>query len=261
MNNLENVSSLIDFQQRANSFDDSSKWVKSDIINSIPYQYLSCRNTLGDLLDAGGGTGFLPYYLSRRMSASSITIIDSSENMLQKAKERLPQAIIINKSIERYCSQSVQKFDTILARQIFHYVEDVDKIILLLKEKLRIGGLLYVGQFVVPDKESDNWHDEFIKKISPNRKRSFIFKNFTDLFLQQGLKIVECKTTDYEENIQSFYKRRINNISYDFLLQSSKESLNNNIVKSLSIRTDENNLYFTVQFCHLLLAKDENEER
>lgn len=245
-----------DFQKRAMSYEDNSRWVKDDIINYIPYKFLCHKRTLGNLLDAGGGTGYLPYYLTSKIPAESISVIDASINMLQKAKVRLPQARMINASIESYCSKYDEKFDTILARQIFHYVDDVNAIILLLKEKLKENGVMYVGQFVVCDEEADRWHSELIKKISQNRKRSFIFKNFLDLFEDNGFSVIKCDTTNYEENIKDFYSRKTNeDISYDMLLRSTEVLLNERIIKNLSVRMTENNLFFTVQFCHLLLKK------
>lgn len=245
-----------DFQKRAKYFDSQSKWVTNEKINYIAYKYLSCNRNLGNVLDAGGGTGFLSYYLSGKINTSSITILDSSANMLEKAKERIPQATIINNSIESYCNNNLLKFDTILARQIFHYVDDVNIVISLLKEKLKEDGLMYIGQFVVPDPDSDKWHEDFIKKISKNRKRSFTLNSFLDFFIQNGFYINKIETIDYEENVKNFYQRRINNnISYEELLEVSKETLNKNIINNLMIKTTADNIFFTVQFCNLLLSK------
>lgn len=61
---------------------------------------------------------------------------------------------------------------------------------------------------------------------------------------------------DYEENIQAFYQRKTNSdISYAQLLQSAKNSLSEEVIQQLAVRTTEDNLFFTVQFCHLLLSK------
>lgn len=255
MNDFENISSFKDFQIRAKNYELQSKWITDNKINSVPYIFLKKKNNLGNILDAGGGTGFLSQYLSDRIPYTSITIIDSSTNMLKKAKKRIPHAMTINSSIESYCNSNIQQFETIIARQILHYVDDVNVIISLLKEKISNDGIIYIGQFVVPDKESDKWHENFIKKISKNRKRSFVYNDFLDIFLQNGFEIVKVETNDYEENVQNFYKRKINsNISFEELLIESKETLSDKIIKKLKIRTVDNNLFFTVQFCHLFLS-------
>lgn len=256
MNNNANISSFKDFQIRAKNYEIQSKWVTDNKINNVPYIFFKKKNNLGNILDVGGGTGFLSQYLSDKIPYTSITIVDSSTNMLKKAKERIPHATTVNSSIESYCNSNFQKFETIIVRQILHYVDDVNVIISLLKEKISNDGIIYIGQFVVPDKESDKWHENFIKKISKNRKRSFIYNSFLDIFLQNGFEIVKVETNDYEENIQNFYKRKINSkISYEDLLKESKETLNDRIIKKLKIRTVNNNLFFTVQFCHLFLSR------
>lgn len=247
---------LMDFQKRAKNYEEDSKWVKDNIINDVPYKFLSSKDSLGNILDVGGGTGYLLYYLAKRMPFSKITIVDVSENMLQIAKSRMPHAQTVNKSIEEYCKVDLQEFDTIIARQILHYVDDVELIISLLKRKLKESGLLYVGQFVVPDNESDIWHGELIKKISPSRKRSFTQDNFLNIFLKDKLNILRFETIDYEENLRDFYKRRYNTyISYEELYNNSIRDLNDNVKEKLSVKITENNIFFTVQFCHLLICK------
>lgn len=250
------VSAAQDFEKRAGSFDTFSRWVKDETVNSVPCKFLSRRSSLGRVLDAGGGTGYLPYFLGQRLPATSITIVDASMSMLEKAKERLPQATLVNQNIEMFCQDSSEQFDTILARQIFHYVDDVDMVISLLRNQLKEDGLLYVGQFVVRGREADRWHERLIQKISKNRKRSFVLKDFLALFQKQSFQVLEVETMNYVENIQAFYQRKTNNsISYDRLLQSSKDALTEDVMQQLSVRTTEDNLFFTVQFCHLLLSK------
>lgn len=251
-----------DFEKRAGSFDTSSRWVKDETVNSVPIRFLSCRNSLGRVLDAGGGTGYLAYSLSQRLPATSITIVDASMNMLKKAKERLPQANLLCQNIEAFCRDSDEHFNTILARQIFHYVDDVDVVISLLQDKLEEDGLLYVGQFVVGGREADQWHERFIQKISTNRKRSFLFEDFLSLFQKHNLHIRKVETMNYEENIQAFYQRKTNSsISYNQLLQSAKDSLSEEVIQQLAVRTTEDNLFFTVQFCHLLLSKKRKDNQ
>lgn len=245
-----------DFQRRANNFEEGSKWVTDKIINSIPFGFLSFRKELGDILDAGGGTGYLPYYLIKKMPATSVTIVDSSINMLQKARERLPEAVILNETIEAYCSAKNKKFDTILARQIFHYVDDVSLIIMLLKDKLKNDGILYVGQFVVPDNQTSIWNDLLMKGISSNRKRSLVINDFIDLFIKNGFRVLEHCTTNYQENLKDFYKRRtINDYSYEMLLKRMTKIVDKNIKEKMEVKLIDDNMFFNYQFCHLALVK------
>ena len=145
---------------------------------------------------------------------------------------------------------------SILARQIFHYVNDIEVVLNLLREKLSSNGLFYVGQFVVCDNDSDKWHKNLIQKISKNRKRSFTFDGFQKAFESNGFRIIECCTEDYEENIKDFYTRRTNEeLEYNNFYKSVKNSLNENITEKMHIKVMDNNIFFTVQFCHLLLER------
>lgn len=208
------ASSAQDFQIRASSFENRSRWVKDDTINSVPFFFLSNRESLGSVLDAGGGTGYLSWFLTSRLPASSVTIVDASENMLRVAEERLPKSNCICSPLESYFNNNVNEYDTILARQILHYVDDVNAVLVILREMLRKGGLIYVGQFVVCDNDSNSWHEELIKNISRNRKRSFILKNFIDLFKNNAFNVLNVKTTPYEENLRDFYTRSTNIVPF-----------------------------------------------
>ena len=112
----------------------------------------------------------------------------------------------------------------------------------------------------IPNKEqvaeADIWHKNLIQKISTNRKRSFTLNGFQNIFESNGFRILECCTEDYEENIRDFYTRRTNeDLQYNVLLKSTTNSLNSKISKKMHIKLQDNNLFFTVQFCHLLLEQ------
>lgn len=99
-----------DFQIRADDYETKSRWVKDEEINQIACSLLAGKKTLGDLLDAGGGTCFLPFILSQKFLISSITIVDASQHMLLKYKERLPQAKRVHSSIEEFCLNNRQPY-------------------------------------------------------------------------------------------------------------------------------------------------------
>ncbi len=244
-----------DFQKRAPEYEHNSRWVTSDSINNVPYTYLCLRKSLGRLLDAGGGTGYLSWFLSSKLPSDSITILDASSNMLLQAKERLPYARTVCDSLESFCLSSSEKYDTVLARQILHYVDDVDLALSCLRKMLKKEGVIYIGQFVVQDSASDDWHMALIQRISKSRKRSFVQAELIRQCEKSGFKVLNSCCTDYEENLMDFFKRRMNEeTEYSALLDASKKSLNRQVISSLSIRTTNNNLFFTVQFCHLLLG-------
>lgn len=252
----ENNHVINDFEKRAGRYETDSLWITSEAINKVPLSFFINLDSLGDLIDVGGGTGYLTQYLSSHIGYKSLTVLDLSPAMLNIAKKRLPDASIICDSIEHFKELNNSQYDTIVARQILHYVDDVKKTIKTLKTAMKENGLLYIGQFVVPGVLSDYWHASFIKKISVNRKRSFIQDDFLSLFVDEGLKIQKTIYTPYEENIKSFYKRKTNqDLNYHELYSYAVGSLNEDVKKELLIKITDDNLFFTVQFCHLLLSK------
>ena len=255
MNEIKESDASNDFQRRACFYEDKSRWVTDPSINNVPYTFLESRATLGDMLDAGGGTGYLSSFLTNRLPASSVTIVDASKNMLALAREKMPYVNLINSTIESFSRANDRKYDTIIARQIFHYVQDENEVVRLLKNQLKNNGLFYVGQFVVTDDDSNEWHANLIRRISVNRKRSFTLDAFQNLFKSNGFRILKCSMSNYEENIKDFYSRRMNpELDYESLLSGARKTLNDQVSKSLFIKLEDDNLFFTVQFCHLLLA-------
>lgn len=230
--------SFVDFTIRAASYENQSRWIKDKTINDIPKMYLANLEDLGDILDAGGGTGYLSTYILKDTKFNSLTIVDSTIEMLNIAKQRNPYANLINQSIESYAKNSNKTYDIVLARQILHYVEDVDVALSALEILLKDDGYLYVGQFIVPDLESDKWHSNIIRSISKNRKRSFELETFLKLFIDHRFEIIFTDFTPYEENIKDFYSRRINDIDYFELLSISKETLSDKVKNSLKISVD-----------------------
>ena len=253
MNDSESVKS--DFEKRAHSYEYDSKWITSEAINSIPRFYLSSLGSYGDLLDVGGGTGFLSQYLRKQFAFHSITVLDMSPSMLEIAKNRMPDAKIICDTIEHFAAENDVTYDILLARQILHYVDNEKEIIHVLRTLMKATGVLYIGQFVVPSVASDIWHESFIKQISSNRKRSFVQDHFLQLFRDEKFKILKIGFTPYEENTKSFYKRKTNqSLDYHALYQFAVSSLNEDVQKDLQVRITSDNLFFTVQFCHILLS-------
>lgn len=247
-----------DFQTRAHSFESHSSWVTDRATNDVPREFFQQRN-IGNLLDAGGGTGYLSWYLYQNLMNrfKTITLVDISHNMLDEAKRKKNYPVEThNSSIETFCQMTTHKFDTILIRQVLHYVDDVDTVIKLLKSKLSDNGYIYVGQILVEDNESKDWHDELMKGISKNRRRTFVYDEFISYFEKNGFEVVETKLTNFEESFANLYERRVRaQISPD-LLKSKMESLATNTLREkLLLKFEGNNLYFTVKFCHLLLQK------
>lgn len=250
-----------DFQKRAEKFEEHSRWVTDESINNVPKEFFEQHKiSMGDILDAGGGTGYLVSYLFKHMQSKpkSISLVDISRNMLDIAEKKTECPITVyNASIETFCQFTTKKFDTILLRQVLHYVEDVNDTVSLLKNVLKKGGYIYVGQILVIDEECRQWHDELMEGISKNRRRTFVFDELTAWFEQNGFDIIEKKSDDFEEKFSDLFKRRVS--SYEIpikrLLNKMENVVTNSLRKKMSIRFEDDDLYYKVKFVHLLLKK------
>ena len=250
----------IDFQKRAKDFENHSQWVKNSSINDVPMSYFQTHE-IGDLLDCGGGTGYLSWYLYQKFNKTikSVSLVDISNNMLDEARKKTNYPVVtFNASIETFCRMTTKKYDTILLRQVLHYVDDVGEIICLLRKILSDDGRIYVGQFIVQDEESREWHNELMKDISKNRKRTFLFDELSDYFTNNGFKIECFEFNDYEENIEDLFVRRVNNYvneASDKLKSKMFSLASTSLKEKMSIRFEKNNLFFKVKFCHLFIRK------
>jgi len=251
--NKNNESFENDFERRAETFEMDSKWVKNEEINNTPLEFLSCRRAIDDLLDAGGGTGYLSYFLSIYLPIARIYLVDTSKNMLDIAKQKMEEINVVCSSIESFCLSTDKKFDAVLLRQVLHYVEDVNEVIKLIKSIMRTDGVLYIGQFVIIDNDCREWHNELMQEISKNRRRTFVYAELVECLFKNDLEIIKFHTTDIEENIRDLYKKHTNNcLPYDYM-EKMKNRLTDRIIKNMSVRVADDNIYFTHKFHHFLL--------
>ena len=258
MNYYRSGGVISDFQKRAKNYEKKSRFVADEDILSVPLKYLLSRKTAGNLLDAGGGTGYLSHFLSKHIEFESIYLVDICDDMLKEAERKNYGAKIFNSSIESFCEEAMEKFDTILIRQVLHYVEDVNKIFLLLKSVLKTGGLIYVGQYLRTDNDCREWHYELAKEISKNRHRTMRHKEFLEYVCQNGLEVIQNDTTEIERSLEDFYENRIdNNLSFKELMNKMIALTSESVKDKMRIRITDSNIYYSAQFCHFLLKKKE----
>ena len=250
-----------DFQKRAKQFENHSKWVMDEGLNSVPKDFFDRHKiSMGDLLDAGGGTGYLTSYLFKHLESKpkSILLVDISRNMLDIAEEKKDCPIkVCNSSIETFCQFTTKKFDTILIRQVLHYVDNVNNTVSLLKNVLKEDGYIYVGQILVVDEECREWHDVLMEGISKNRRRTFVCDDFITEFETNGFEIIEKRFDDFEERFTDLFKRRISIYERPFesLLSKMENLVTDSLREKMSIRFEDDDLYYVVKFAHLLLKK------
>lgn len=178
--------------------------------------------------------------------------------MLDEAERKNNYPVkVFNLSLETFCKMAAHKFDTILIRQVLHYVDNVNDVVSMLSNILSDKGIIYVGQILVNDDESKEWHDELMKDISKNRRRTFIYKEFVNCFIQNGFEIIEVQLTNFEEKFTDLFERRISTLEKTpESIRLKMEKLSTNSLKEkLSLRFENDDFYFTVKFCHLFLRK------
>ena len=256
MNYYQSGSVIDDFKKRAKNYEKQSRFVADENILDIPLKYLLSKMTVGNLLDAGGGTGYLSHFLSKHIKFESIHLVDICDDMLKEAERKNYGAKIFNSSIETFCEETIEKFDTILLRQVLHYVEDVNKTFSLLKSVLKTDGLIYVGQYLRTDNDCREWHYELAKEISKNRHRTMLHKEFLEYVYQNGLEVIQNDTTEIERSLADFYENRVDsNLSFEALVDKMVGLTSESIKDKMRIRITDSNIYYSAQFYHFLLKR------
>ncbi|MBZ9685487.1 class I SAM-dependent methyltransferase [Clostridium estertheticum] len=97
-----------------------------DVLN---YVYNQVRKEDGaNVLDIGFGTGILATQLYN--NGYSVTGIDFSSNMIDIAKQKMPQATLINRDFSKGLSDEIKNhhFDFIISTYAIHHLTDKEKI-------------------------------------------------------------------------------------------------------------------------------------
>lgn len=167
------------FDQWANSYDESVKI--TDENNSYPFAgYSKIINKIygeiilkkkADILDIGFGTGTLIAKLADK--GFNIWGQDSSEKMIELAKEKMPKARLFKGD---FCKGIVaklrkRKYDFIIATYSLHHLNDHEKIIFIesLFKLLKSDGIIIIGDVAFETREELNrckkdydaeWDDE-----------------------------------------------------------------------------------------------------
>lgn len=108
------------------------------------------------LLDLGLGTGLMAKFLYDQ--GYQVTGVDFSKEMLALARERMPQAQLIQHDLTRGLPNTLadRSFDVILSTYALHHLKDLDKVNLIqdLIPLLDEGGEIIIGDIAFP-----SWKD------------------------------------------------------------------------------------------------------
>lgn len=97
-----------------------------------------CRSRDLDVLDLGCGTGLLAPLL--RPLARTLTGVDLSANMLQRAAHRRVYDHLVQSELTEFLNTKKDSFDLAVAADVFVYVGDLTGVFARLREALRTGG-------------------------------------------------------------------------------------------------------------------------
>jgi tRNA (cmo5U34)-methyltransferase len=123
-----------------------------------------------EVLDLGGGTGLLTALLREQFPGARFTLIDISEEMLARARERFAGEDV-RITVGDYSSEPITgRFDAIVSALSIHHLTDEDKAALFRRvhDALNPGGVFVNADEVkgpTPSTDSFYW-DEWIREIT-----------------------------------------------------------------------------------------------
>jgi len=241
-----------DFAARAYEYEKKSAWVADDIVCGHAINLLATKSThLGNILDAGGGTGILASSIASVLPSHSVTVMDISAAMLAKVPKEFKK---VHCSIESVRTLDKQ-FDTILLRQVLHYLADPSNAINELFSVLSPNGVLYVGQIVVPDNESALWLQHVAEQISPNRRRVWQLTKLISLFLSTGMKLDGASIHPFRDTLNTWMQRSTVRLDWQHVFQKAATSITHTVKKTLGIEERAGDILFEVLFCHAIFSR------
>ena len=131
----------------ANGYDQGVDYIVGKEIQNVFNRKLSEEHDLGEVIELGCGTGYFTKTIAK--NALHVLATDLSDEMLKEARTRLKR--IQNIAIQKVDCENIpfpqQIFDTVVAINVLHFIENPDE---CLKESFRIlkdGGLLLLADY------------------------------------------------------------------------------------------------------------------
>lgn len=165
------------------------------------------------VLDYGCGTGFLMPHLLR--FNLKVTGVDYSEKSIAsvnekfKGRKNFEGAFLVNDLINKN-----QKFDAVIAIEVVEHLTDefLDKEINSIKKLLKPEGLVI---FTTPNEERLEDSHVFCPQCEHvfhrwQHVRSWNSKNLTAYMQKNGLKIIDCYSTDFSSSLKGIAKKILN---------------------------------------------------
>lgn len=213
------------------------------------------------ILDIGGGNGYDSIPLAK--IGHKITIVDYSQNMLNKAKlvlkkNHLTNVELINCDLNNIKDKLTKKFDVILCHNVLSYVDDEKKSLKIILSLLKRNGILSIMQI--------NRYSEVIYPL--------VFEKNIDKTIS-NIDIIHTKANTFNVPIKRFSPEELINLTekfktklikrYGILIACSLISDNkikyqkkfyNKLKKLELLLTEKYPFYLMSRFIHLIFKKN-----
>ena len=136
-----------DFNHKAETFDSPKNIFLANLVCQAVEKQIDILSDK-EILDFGGGTGLLALPLAKQ--AKSVTLVDTSEKMLEQARLKAEQQDIKNiQFLEQDLLKNPmeQEFDLIVVSRVLHHMPDLDEALSLFHQHLKEDGQLLLADF------------------------------------------------------------------------------------------------------------------
>ena len=167
-----------------NLFDNYADNFEHDLVENLKYhspgvladtikQYVSSHAL--DTLDLGCGTGLMGELL--RPLSRTLTGVDLSANMLEKARQRKIYDRLVCDDLTRFAQTQDKAFDLAVAADVFIYLGDLSPVFAAVRRSLRDGGLLCFSiestddaDFILRSTLRYAYSESYLRKLAEQRQ-------------------------------------------------------------------------------------------
>jgi len=178
------------FEQMAKRYDSEDRIeLAKVIVNEIKPKLQNSQSK--SLIDYGSGTGLISLELTDMVD--SITLVDSSEQMLEVAKAKISKKGITNSTVlySDFTKETVDlKADIVLVSLVLLHIPDTKKILQELYNVLNSGGKLIIIDF-----------DKNDKVDHPKVHNGFLHEELKKVLSEVGFKSIEITTFHHGKRI------------------------------------------------------------
>jgi len=191
------------FDQRAATYD-RTPWVHDPAVMSTTLDFL--EPAAGQrILDVGAGTGVvLEQALVACPALGRCVALDISPAMLARIR---------NPRIETVCHDAETipcpdaSFDTVVCRQVLHYVDNVDRCLRELRRVLADQGALAIAQMTPFGRTDEEWWKRVVRARQPLRKHDLTMPELQSKLEKAGFRISRTLQIRSSESLNSWLDR------------------------------------------------------